>query len=114
MGDGWRLLQYRSAHVVTVLTAAAWSVECWAQAKVARVGILIGDVDITSDHAKQWWEPFRRMLVDQDWIEGKNVSFEFRKPSGDPPQFAVAAAELVRLKVDVIWATSAPATRAAF
>ncbi|HEV8644494.1 MAG TPA: ABC transporter substrate-binding protein [Burkholderiales bacterium] len=109
-----RLSRYALLLAVAVLTAGAWSGECWAQAKLPRVGILTGDVDITSDHARQWWEPFQRTLADRGWIDGKNVSFEFRKSSGDPPQFAAAAAEIVRLKVDVIWATNAPATRAAF
>ena len=79
------------------------------------LAFLLVTVDLTkSEYAKQWWEPFRRTLADQGWIDGKNVSFEFRKPSGDPPQFVEAAAELVRLKVDVIWATNAPAVRAAY
>ena len=99
---------------VTLLTTLGWTGESWGQENVRRVGILTGAVDLTSDHAKQWWEPFRRTLADQGWIDGKNVSFEFRKPSGDPPQFAAAAAELVRQKVDVIWATNAPAVRAAY
>lgn len=99
---------------VALLTSLGWTGESWGQTNVRRVGILTGDVNLTGDHAKQWWEPFRRTLADRGWIEGKNVSFEFRKPSGDPPQFADAASELVRLKVDVIWATSAPAVRAAF
>ena len=63
---------------------------------------------------RQWLEPFRRTLAEQGWIEGKNVSFEYRSARGDPSQFAEAAAELVRLKVDVIYAASAPAVRAAY
>jgi len=98
---------------VALLTGLGWTGESCGQA-IRRVGILTGDVDLTSDHAKQWWEPFRGKLADGGWIDGKNVSFEFRKPSGDPPQFADAAAELVRLKVDLIWATNAPAVRAAY
>jgi putative ABC transport system substrate-binding protein len=58
-------------------------------------------------------ELFRRNLADQGWIEGKNVSFEYRSANSDPSQFPGAAAELVEIKVDVIWATSAPAIRAA-
>ena len=99
---------------VASLTSLGWTGESWGQANLRRIGILTGDVDLTSAYAKQWWEPFRRTLADQGWIDGKNVSFEFRKPTGDPPQFADTAAELVRLKVDVIWATNAPAVRAAF
>ncbi len=97
-----------------LLTSLGSAGESQAQTNVRRIGILTGDLDLTGNHAKQWWEPFRRTLADSGWIEGKNVSFEFRKPSGDPPQFTAAAAELVRMKVDVIWAISAPAVRAAY
>ena len=97
-----------------LLTCLGSAEESWGQANVRRVGILTGAVDTHSEHAKQWWEPFRLTLADQGWIDGKNVSFEFRKPSGDPPQYAEGAAELVRMKVDVIWAANAPAVRAAY
>jgi putative ABC transport system substrate-binding protein len=56
----------------------------------------------------------RQALADQGWIDGRNVSFEYRNARGGPSQFAKAAAELVRLQVDVIWADSAPALRAAY
>jgi putative ABC transport system substrate-binding protein len=59
-------------------------------------------------------EPFRRALAEKGWIEGKNLLFEQRTAPGDPPRFAEAADELVRLKVDVIWATNAPMVRAAY
>ena len=54
------------------------------------------------------------MLDDRGWIEGKNVSFEYRSARGDPSQYAEAAAELAGLKVDVIWAVGAPSLRAAY
>jgi hypothetical protein len=86
--------------------------ESWGQAKIPRVGIL--SYGGTTDEAvKQWTEPFRRMLADQGWIEGKNVSFEYRRAVGDPALLAEAAADLTRLKVDVIFADSAPSVRTA-
>jgi putative ABC transport system substrate-binding protein len=97
-----------------LLTSVGWTSESWAQAKIARVGILTFDLSLTDYRAKQWWEPFRDTLRSQGWIEGQNVSFEFRNAPGDPPRLAEAAAEFVRLKVDVIWATSAPMVRAAY
>jgi putative ABC transport system substrate-binding protein len=54
------------------------------------------------------------MLADQGWIEGKNVSLEFRSARSDPIQLTEAAAELARLKVDVIWAPGPPFVRAAY
>ena len=99
---------------VALLTTLGWTGESWGQANVRRVGILTADLDLTSSYARQWWEPFPRTLADRGWIEGKNVLFEFRRLSGEPPQYADGAAELVRLKVDVIWAPGAPMVRAAY
>jgi putative ABC transport system substrate-binding protein len=87
-----------------------------AQNKPARVGVLSplyagGTDDATAN--RDWFRHFRRALAQEGWIEGETVSFEYRSPRGTPPEYAEAAMELVRLKVDVIYADSAPATRAA-
>jgi putative ABC transport system substrate-binding protein len=47
-------------------------------------------------------------------VGGKNVEFERRDAVGDPTRLAELAAELVRLKVDVLWAVGPPSVRAAF
>jgi ABC-type uncharacterized transport system substrate-binding protein len=101
--------------MVALLTSLGWTGESWAQTQMARVGILTF-FDVTDGPPRnQWWfEAFRRTLADQGWIEGKNVVFEYRSALGDDSQLAKAAAELVRLKVDVIWATGAPFARAAY
>src|SRR5262249_18632025 len=52
--------------------------------------------------------------AERGWVEGKNVALEYRSARGSPPQFGEPAAELVGLKVDVIYANNAPATRAAY
>ena len=52
-------------------------------------------------------------LAEFGWIEGKNVSFEYRSARGDPSKWAAAVGALAGLEVDVILAASAPATRAA-
>ncbi len=98
-----------------VLTTLGWTGEAWGQAKLARVGILTF-VAATDDPTRELWfdGPFRRNLADEGWIEGKNVSFEYRSANSDPSQFVEAALELVRLKVDVIMASSAPSLRAAY
>ena len=97
---------------VALLTTLGWSEESWGQTRLQRVGILTYG-GITDDAAKQWVEPFRRKLADQGWIEGQQVAFEYRRAVGDPTQLAEAAADLVRLKVDVIFADSAPSLHAA-
>jgi len=85
-----------------------------AQTKIARVGILMVDLKPTSEQAKKWLEPFRLTLANQGWIEGTNVSFEYNRATVGPSRFEEAARELVQRKVDVILATSAPTTRAAY
>jgi putative ABC transport system substrate-binding protein len=109
-------LKYRSAVVLLltalILTGLACSGQSWAQASIPRVGILsfFGGTD---DELKEWLKPFSRTLAGQGWIEGKNVSFEYRSVQGGPSRLAETANELVRLKVDVIFADSAPSVRAA-
>jgi len=110
-------MRHRTAAVLLLaaasLTGIGWTGESWAQATIPRIGILLGGH--TDDAVvKKWVEPFRRTLADKGWIEGKNVVFEYRNAPADPTRFAEAAAELVRLKVDVIWATNAPMVRAAY
>jgi len=86
----------------------------WGQSnRIVRVGILSFGQSLSGEQAKQWWEPFRRTLREQGWIEGQNVSLEFRDARGNAAALTEAASEFVRLKVDVIVGASAPAVRAA-
>jgi putative ABC transport system substrate-binding protein len=111
-------VKYRSTVMflmVAFITSLAWSGESLEQTKIARVGIVSFRQHLTAGQMKKWWEEgFQRTLQKQGWIEGKNVLFEYRNATGDPSQLAEAVAELVRLKVDVIVAVSAPAVRAAY
>jgi putative ABC transport system substrate-binding protein len=102
--------------LVCVVDPFGCSTESWGEAKIPRVGILSVPLitGTTDDAILQWYEPLRRGLARHGWVEGKNVSFEYRSALGNPPRYDEAAAELLRLKVDVIYAGSAPATRAAY
>src|SRR5215468_9072608 len=53
---------------------------------------------------------FYQALRDLGWIEGRNLRIERRIAEAPDERLAQAAAELVRLKVDVIVAASGPAT----
>src|SRR5262245_60929149 len=75
-------------------------------AKIARIGLL-GDVPQFLDDA------FRQGLRDLGYVEGQNVAIERRAPAFQYERLPALAAELVRLKVDVIVAASPPATQAA-
>ena len=50
-------------------------------------------------------EVFRQELIKLGWIEGKNIAIEFRFAERQPERLPELAADLVRLKVDLIVAT---------
>ena len=110
-------MKHRAAAVLALAVALSvtlgWAGESQGEEKISRVGILTFIATTDDPTLKQWMEPFRRTLAQQGWVEGKNVVFEYRSALGDPSQLAEAAAELVRLKVNVIWAQGAPLVRAA-
>src|SRR5262245_2711880 len=56
---------------------------------------------------------FLQGLSDLGYVEGKNILIEFRTTGGEPKRASEFAAELVRLKVDVIVADTAPEVTAA-
>ena len=80
-------------------------------AKLYRIGVL-GNVRAPSREASQW-SAFRQGLIERGWIEGRNVVIEYRQTEGQVERFPAFAAELVRLKVDLIIAIGSPAVNAA-
>ncbi len=78
--------------------------------KVARIGFLVGSSPSASAARI---EAFRQGLRELRYVEGKNVVIEWRSAEENLDRLPALAAELVRLKVDVIVTAGAPATRAA-
>jgi ABC-type uncharacterized transport system substrate-binding protein len=79
--------------------------------KVYRIGLLT----VTAEPLKQEeraQSPFVRELRELGWVEGQNLAFEDRR-STTVAQLDSLAAELVNLKVDVIYTGGTPAIRAA-
>jgi putative ABC transport system substrate-binding protein len=75
--------------------------------KVHRVGLLISaSTDVTAPYI----EAFRQAMRDLGYVEGKNYVLEIRGGGAEADRLA---AELVRLKVDIIVAGGTPALRAA-
>jgi putative ABC transport system substrate-binding protein len=58
-------------------------------------------------------EAFRQGLKEYGWVEGQNLSIEYRFAEGKEDALADIAAELLRLRVDVIVAEGTAATQAA-
>jgi putative ABC transport system substrate-binding protein len=76
---------------------------------------LIGLLDYgTPDAARlKWWQAFRQALRDLGYVESQTINFEARWAQGRPERLPGLAAELVRLRVDVIVTGGGEAARAA-
>jgi putative ABC transport system substrate-binding protein len=80
------------------------------QAKVPRIGVLsAGFRSSTSSRI----EAFRAGLSELGYIEGRNIIIEFRYAEGQLDRLPALAAELVRLKVDIIVTAGGTVTRVA-
>jgi putative ABC transport system substrate-binding protein len=73
----------------------------------------IGNLSPGSSYASPNREAFRQGLRDLGYVEGKNILIEYRYAEGKSDRLRGLAAELVRLKVDVIVTTGGQASRAA-
>ena len=90
--------------------AAAWPVAARAQQpKVPTIGALV----IGNISPEEFWREFRQGLRDLGYVEGQNIRFEFRSAEGQINRLPELAAELVRLKVDVIVTWFTPTALAA-
>jgi putative ABC transport system substrate-binding protein len=67
--------------------------------KTFRIGYL-SPVDATRESARS--EPIRQALRELGYIEGHNIAIEYRYAEGKANRYPELAAELVRLKVDII------------
>jgi ABC-type uncharacterized transport system substrate-binding protein len=85
------------------ILAAPLAAEAQPATTISRLGLL-------TDLA---WEPLREALRDLGYVEGKNIVFELRRSNGRSERWPELAAELVRLRVDVIVTQGTPATLAA-
>ena len=78
--------------------------------KVPRIGVL---GPRTPSDGMPFLEAFRRGLSELGWVEGQNVVIEYRFAEGRYNRLPDLAAELVRLKVDIIVAGGTAACAAA-
>jgi len=84
------------AGVVLVKTSPAYA---QSSTKIPRIGVLYTGSPAT---AAQSSEAFRQGLREHGYVEGQNIVVERRFGDGKPERLTELAAELVRLKVDVI------------
>jgi putative tryptophan/tyrosine transport system substrate-binding protein len=101
----------RRSFVVTSLGAVlAWPFTAEAQptTKLHRIGILLQD-----GAPPDLLEQFRERLLEVGYVEGKNVIIELRDAGGKNERLGALADELLRLKVDIIFALNTPSAQAA-
>src|ERR1700676_4012563 len=79
------------------------------QPKMPTIGAwVIGNIN-----PEQFWREFRQGLRDLGYVEGQNIRFEFRSAEGHLDRLLELAAELVRLKIDIIVTWFTPTALAA-
>jgi putative tryptophan/tyrosine transport system substrate-binding protein len=77
---------------------------------VAQIGLLTRKTDAS---VASQVDAFRQGLQDLGWVEGKNVTIQYRDAGGQVDRLRPLAAELVALNVDVIVTVDTPPTQAA-
>jgi putative tryptophan/tyrosine transport system substrate-binding protein len=93
-----------------LLLALCASAEAQQPKKIPRIGYLNATAP---SNISARIEPFQQGLRELGYVEGKNIIIEYRFAEGKFDRLPALAAELVRLKVDVIVTGAATSTRAA-
>ena len=96
--------------IVVALTVCGARAEAQQAGKIFRIGFL--DTSTASGSAVLL-EAFRQEMSKLGWIEGKNITIEYRFAEEKNERLPELAADLVRLKVDLIVVTGTPAALAA-
>ena len=94
----------------SMLLALPFPAQAQQPKKVPRIGFLAA-ISLSAIAARV--EAFRQGLRELGYVEGKNIVIEHRFADGKPDRLPALAADLVRLKVDVIVTTGPAVTRAA-
>ena len=91
--------------LATAILISAPAANAQQPGKIFRIGFL--DTSTASGMALLV-DAFRQELSTHGWIEGKNIAIEYRFAEQKNERLPELAAELVRLKVDLIVATGGP------
>jgi putative ABC transport system substrate-binding protein len=93
-----------------MLVAFCSSAEGQQAGKIFRIGFLDSS---TSSGSAVLLDAFRQELSKLGWIEGKNIAIEYRFAEQKPERLPKLAADLARLKVDLIVVSGTPPALAA-
>src|SRR5439155_7275081 len=105
------LRDHKSAMLLgALLFALCLPAEAQQPTKVSRIGFLDAS---TASGSAVLVKSFLQELSKLGWIEGKNITIEYRFAEQKSERLPELAADLVRLKVDLILVTAEPPTSAA-
>jgi putative ABC transport system substrate-binding protein len=90
----------------------AWSLVARGQqgTKLLTIGFMGAG---TASSWSEWTEAFLQRLRELGWVDGRNISIEYRWAEGNTVRYAEIANEFVRLKVDVIFTVGGEAAKQA-
>ncbi len=102
----------RRGFIVSTLALLAAPLAVEAQpAGRARIALL--ETSAPDPARVAWWDAFRQRMRELGWVEGQNVTFEARFAEGRVERLPALAAQLVKMKVDVIVTGGTMAAQAA-
>ena len=106
----WMVVKFSILLLAIVLLTTSSFTEAQQPAKMPRIGFLITS---SPSAIAPRMDAFRQGLRELGYVEGKNIVIERRHAEGELDRLPALAAELVRLKVDVIVTSGPTATRPA-
>ena len=90
-----------------IVMAVAYQANAQERGKIPHIGILLPSTPNTTADANL--EAFRQGLHDLGYVEGRNIILEYRWAENREDQYPALVADLIRLKVDIIFTSSTPA-----
>src|SRR5438874_1826983 len=101
----------RRDFIAGLASMGGWTSTLYAQSSSRRYRV--GMLDTSARHLNPNLRHLEQALRERGYIEGQNLTFEYRSPDGRNESFAELAKELVHLDVDVIVTRGTPAALAA-
>ena len=90
-----------------IVIAFAYQADAQQRGRIPHVGILLPSAPNTAPDANL--EAFRQGLHDLGYVEGRNIILEYRWAENREDQYPALVADLIRLKVDIMFTSSTPA-----
>jgi putative ABC transport system substrate-binding protein len=77
--------------------------------RIPTIGVLV----VGAPGSEQFWKLFQKKMAELGYVEGRSIRYEFRTDRGQASRLPELAADLVRLKVDLIVTWYTPPAQAA-